>query len=212
MNLIFNILLFFAPLFSWGKASLYLDTARLGFVRYDETSRVSLWAYTDIIFYEKNSISTWHCGLKPIPLAEQPLVSEIVEKAEITPYESDEYLAGTTYYIGSQSYDPGKNKGPWSKIDNLLSRLAPTAITAVSDSAPANTTSCVYGQFYSGDVPTFRSAAGVFELKAPEPSLRVQEYLKSRSQKSGLDYNTLSIQGILYLQGGLPLFFYLIEE
>lgn len=212
MNLIFNILLLSAPLFSWGRDSLYLDTTRLGFVRYDATSRLSLWAYSDIIFIEKNTASTWQCGLKPIPLAEQPSITEIAEKAEIAPFESNEYLAGTTYYIGSQSYDPGKNTGPWSKIDNILSRLAPTSIIAVSDSAPGSVTSCVYGQFYSGDVPTFRSASGVFELKAPEPSVRVKEYLESQAQRIGLDYNTLSIEGILYFQGGLPLFFYVIEK
>ncbi len=211
MSLVFNIILLSAPLLSWGRDSLVLDTARLGITREDASSSVSEWIFADIVVIEQNTPSSWLLGLRPIPLGDQASIDELVRGAEVEPVESDEYVAGTTYYIGSQGYTIGKYKGPWGKMENLLARLAPANTIPIRDSLLRGEASAVSGDLYCGQNPTFRSASGTYNLPAPAPSARVSQYLESQAERRGTTVDELAIRGILYLQGSTPLFFYVME-
>ncbi len=211
MSLVFSLLFLSAPLLSWGRDSLVLDTARLGITTEGASSSVSQWIYADVVVIERNTTTSWTLGLGSIRLGDQQAIDDFAKGAEVEPEESDEYVAGTTYYIGSQGYAIGKYKGPWGKMENLLARLAQVNTVPIRDSLVPGGPSAVYGDLYCGSNAAFRSASGTFNLAAPAASTSVAEYLAKQAQKRGVTADELVLKGILYLQSSTPLFFYVME-
>lgn len=169
------------------------------------------WIYANVIVIERNTPSSWTLGLGSIRLADQQAIDDFAKGAEVEPEEPNEYVAGTTYYIGSQGYAIGKFKGPWGKMENLLARLAQVNTVPIRDSLVPGGSSAVYGDLYCGSNATFRSASGTFNLAAPAASTSVAEYLAGQAQKRGVTADELVLKGILYLQSSTPLFFYVME-
>jgi hypothetical protein len=211
MNSVFSLILLSAPLLSWGRDSLVLDTARLGITTDGALSSTAQWVYADIVVMERNTADRWSLGLRPIPVGQQQTIDDFAKDAEAEPEESGEYIAGTTYYIGSRDYAIGKFKGPWEKMEALIARLAPASAVSITDSPQENGASAVSGDLYCGENATFRSASGTYNLSAPPPSARVSEYLASEAEEKGVPVDELVLKGILYLEGSLPLFFYISE-
>jgi hypothetical protein len=210
MSLLLDFLMLAAPLFSWGD-SLYLDAPRLGKVEdYAASGRFCHWVYTDIAVMERNSASRWVIGLRPVSLRLKPEIDGIVQNAVIDSVESDDLEELTTYWIGADAYPSQFYKGPWTKIDGLLARLAPSFTVDVKDAPAGGGTQAVHGTLYCGENAIFRSASGTYEIKAPAASAKITEYLHALADKDSITVDQLSVDGILYLQGSFPLFFYVM--
>lgn len=211
MNVIVVLSLWAAPLFSWAD-SLYLDPPRLGMVEdYAASGRTLEWLYTDIVVLERNSASRWVMGLRSIPVGEQRFIDELVRNPGLIEYESPELKQVTYYWIGGSFYSPQHYQGPWGRIDGVLKSLAPSCLVDVRDAPAGAGAQAVHGTLYLGEDSHFQSASGNYRLTAPAPDSSVRAYLVQTAERFSLNADELSLDGILYLQGSSPLFFYVLE-
>ena len=212
MSWVFNLLVISAPLFSWAD-SLYLDVPRLGVVDdFASSGRNCHWIYTDIAVFEQNNASRWCIGLRPIPLGEQSRIDEIIESACVDAAESEELKPDKKYWVGTCFYEAQHHEGPWEEVERMLAGLTPSYTVDVRDEPLGGGARAVHGTFYCGDNATFRSASGTYEIEAPPTSTGVQEYLEQLTESRSLSVYNLAVNGILYLQGDFPLFFYMLER
>lgn len=211
MSLLPKLLVLASPLFSWGD-SLYLDPPRLGKVEdYATSGRVCHWIYTDIAVMEHNSASRWVIGLRPVSLDLQPEIDGLIESAVIDTVESEDLEEITTYWIGAASYEAQYYKGPWGKIEGILARLVPSFTVDVRDEPLGGGARAVHGTFYCGENATFRSVSGTYEIEAPPASTGIIHYLEALAEPDSIPLDQVYLDGILYLQGDFPLFFYVLE-
>jgi len=212
MSVLFGLVALASPLFSWGD-SLYLDAPRLGKVDdYDVSGRTCHWVYTDIAVMERNSASRWDIGLRPIPLAEQRVIDELVETAAVDSVPSEDLEETVTYWIGGNAYQPQHHQGPWQRIEGILAGLEPAYTVEVRSEPLGAGARAVRGTFYCGENAVFRSASGTYEIPAPPASAGVAEYIKSWADARSISVEQVCMDGILYLQGGFPLFFYVMGD
>ncbi|MEA3310776.1 MAG: hypothetical protein U9Q76_01005 [candidate division WOR-3 bacterium] len=213
MSWVFSLFVVSVPLFSWAD-SLYLDPPRLGMIdEFASSGRTSQWVYTDIAVFEQNSASRWVIGLRPVSLSLKPEIDALLESPSIDTVESDDLEELTTYWIGANAYQTQFYKGPWTKIDGILSRLVPSFTVDVKDAPRGAGAQAVHGTLYCGEDFVFRSASGTYEVRAPEAASGVGAYLEVQIERRGITTaEDLGLGGILYLQGNHPLFFYVLEE
>ncbi len=212
MSLICSLVVFSSPLFSWAD-SLYLDPPRLGMIEdYASSGRICQWLYTDIAVLERNSASRWAMGLRPIPLGEQRFINELVSNPGISRYESPELKKVAYYWIGDSFYSPQYYQGPWKRVEQTLAGLAPSCLVDVREGPMGAGAQAIQGTLYMGEDSHFQSASGTYRLAAPAPDTSVRAYLGDLAECRSQKVEELALDGILYLQGSSPLFFYLLEQ
>jgi hypothetical protein len=208
MAVIIYLLTAYSPLFSWGD-SLYLDAPRMGKVEdYSVSGRTCYWVYTDIAVMERNSASGWVIGLCPVKLNVKPEIDALIQSASIDSVESADLEEITTYWIGEDAYPSQYFRGPWTQIDALMSRLTPSFTVDIHDEPVGGGARAVHGTLYWGDQPVFRSLLGTYQLQAPPASVGLTQYLDKITKRDSVELDQIALDGIMYLQGDFPLFFY----
>jgi len=208
MSLVFSLLVYSAPLFSWGD-SLYLDKARLGTVIYDDGYLSwSLCIHTDIAVALRCEGSEHSIGLRPFPIGDQKPFEAFLSGVVITPRTDASISKGSAFYCFKDTlYDKAFYNGPWDEIDGFLAGFSPSSYVSVTDE-PTSGTQAIYGTLYIGEMSTFRSESGTYQIDAPPATLGTRfEALNESGGDSSL-LETEGVKGILYLQGSFPLFFY----
>jgi len=211
MSLVYSLFLFSSPFFAWGD-SLYLDSPRLGSVSWDDGEVTwSQCIYTDITVALLREAEQYSIGLRPVPIGEQKPIQLFLESA-VVESKADSTTVSLTqgYWFRGKLYNASACNGPWEDIDMMLARLSPTNYIKVSPSSMGGT-EAIAGTLYTSDRSTFRSSAGTYELAAPSLTTDAYELIVNRADSDTSQIETRGVAGILYLQAGFPLFFYIID-
>ncbi|MBD3286927.1 hypothetical protein GF359_09805 [candidate division WOR-3 bacterium] len=210
MSLVYSLLFFSSPLFAWGD-SLYLDPPRLGSVSMDKDEIT--WCqciYTDIVVTLLKEDGQYSIGLRPVPVAERKPIKTFLETASVN-VKADSSVDRMTqgYWLSGKLFDASSYNGPWEDIDMMLGRLSPTNYVKVSRSSSGGT-EAISGILYISDNSTFRSESGTYQLNTPPLTGNALELITRHAADTTL-LETEGVEGIVYLQAGFPLFFYLTD-